>query len=245
MGADSGVGGLKSVATQNIGQRQPPGGDTGALDVDGVDGESVITLGLLDAVHQNSDVSQRSLSAELGIALGLTNAYLKRCVRKGLVKVRSAPANRYAYYLTPKGFTEKSQLTARYLSGSFSFYRRARGQCDDLIAQCADHGWRRIALYGVGDLAEIAILCAMRHPVQVMGVADDQAKIDLFLDLNVARSVKGFPRIDGALLTESRSPQKSYDLLSSQIAPDRILVPDLLHVTRPDVRIAQGSEAGS
>ncbi len=233
------------MATHNIGQRQSRGGDIRALDVEGVDGESAITLGLLDAVHQNSDVSQRSLSAELGIALGLTNAYLKRCVRKGLVKVRSAPANRYAYYLTPKGFTEKSQLTARYLSGSFSFYRRARGQCDELMAQCADLGWRRIALYGVGDLAEIAILCAMRHPVEVVGVADDQSDFDLFLDLSVGSSLADFPRIDGALLTESRRPQRSYEILSSQIAANRILVPDLLHVTRKDVPVAQGLGAGS
>jgi hypothetical protein len=156
-----------------------------------------------------------------------------------------APANRYAYYLTPKGFTEKSQLTARYLSGSFSFYRRARGQCDELMAQCADHGWQRIALYGVGDLAEIAILCAMRHPIEVIGVADDQFNSELFLDLSVCSSLEDIPRIDGVLLTESRRPQHSYEVLSSQIAPNRILIPDLLHVTRKDVRVVQALGAGS
>ena len=63
-------------------------------------------------VEENSQITQRSLASELGIALGLTNAYLKRCVRKGWVKINQAPANRYAYYLTPRGFAEKSRLTA-------------------------------------------------------------------------------------------------------------------------------------
>ena len=96
------------MVSQDISQDQKADIRSGPLESDEVDGESAITLGLLDAVHQNSSVSQRSLAAELGIALGLTNAYFKRCVRKGLVKVRSAPANRYAYYLTPKGFAEKA-----------------------------------------------------------------------------------------------------------------------------------------
>ncbi len=65
--------------------------------------ETAITLAVLNAVHENDKVTQRSLAQEVGVALGLTNAYLKRCVKKGLVKVKQAPANRYLYYLTPKG----------------------------------------------------------------------------------------------------------------------------------------------
>ena len=45
---------------------------------------------------------------------------------KGLVKMSQVPLNRYAYYLTPQGFAEKSRLTAEYLSVSFNFFRRAR-----------------------------------------------------------------------------------------------------------------------
>ena len=48
---------------------------------------SRIMLGLLDAVEQNRAQSQRLLASELGIALGLVNAYLKRCVMKGRLRV--------------------------------------------------------------------------------------------------------------------------------------------------------------
>jgi hypothetical protein len=73
-------------------------------------------LGLLESVERDGAQSQRKLASDLGIALGLVNAYLKRCVKKGLLKIGQAPARRYAYYLTPHGFAEKSRLYASYLT---------------------------------------------------------------------------------------------------------------------------------
>src|SRR6516162_6164706 len=100
-----------------------------------------IMLGLLDAVEQERVQSQRHLASELGIALGLVNAYLKRCIKKGLVKVRQAPARRYAYYLTPQGFAEKSRLTVEYLSYSFSFFRRAKADCMAALESARGRGY--------------------------------------------------------------------------------------------------------
>jgi DNA-binding MarR family transcriptional regulator len=101
-----------------------------------IDQEGEITLGLLQAVHENDSLTQRSAAQDLGIALGLANAYLKRCVKKGLIKVQQVPPNRYAYYLTPQGFAEKSRLTAEYLSYSFSVFRRARADWVCLFVFC-------------------------------------------------------------------------------------------------------------
>src|SRR5690242_16409328 len=122
---------------------------------------SRIMLGLLDAVEQDRVYSQRHLASELGIALGLVNAYLKRCVKKGLVKVRQAPARRYAYYLTAQGFAEKSRLTVEYLSVSFGFFRKAKSDCSDLFRAAKEADVANVLLVGQSDLAEIAALCAM------------------------------------------------------------------------------------
>src|SRR3984957_543273 len=124
-------------------------------------GEGRIVLDLLNSVEADGGRSQRHIAAELGIALGLVNAYLKRCVKKGLVKVGEAPARRYAYYLTPQGFTEKSRLTVNYLSTSFSFFRLAKGDCARAFEAAKISGFSRLVLAGRSDLAEIAILCAV------------------------------------------------------------------------------------
>ena len=125
-----------------------------------LDNESEITLGLLNAVHDNSAITQRSVARDLGIALGLANAYLKRCIRKGYIKVQQIPSNRYAYYLTPQGFAEKTRLTADYLTYSFTFFRRAREQCAAALEECERRSWRRVALAGASELSEILTLSA-------------------------------------------------------------------------------------
>ena len=154
-----------------------------------MDSESEITLGLLNAINENSALTQRSLARDLGIALGLANAYLKRCAKKGLVKVSQVPSNRYAYYLTPKGFSEKSRLTAEYFSQSFKFFRAARVQCSELFALCAERGWHDVMLVGASDLGEIATFCAREHGVRVTGIVDGGAATATFAGLTVSRDM--------------------------------------------------------
>lgn len=194
--------------------------------------EAKITLGLLNAVEANSAITQRTVASELGIALGLANAYLKRCVRKGLVKVKQVPANRYAYYLTPKGFAEKSRLTAEYLSISFNFFRSARQQCVEVFNECADQGWRRIALAGIGDLGEIATLCAAEAPVELVGFFDPEAESDCFAGLPIARRLEALQPFDVLMITDFRSPQATFDALVGVMPRERVVAPKLLRISR-------------
>lgn len=194
--------------------------------------ETEITLGLLTAIERNSAVSQRSVAKDLGIALGLTNAYLKRCVKKGLIKVTQVPANRYAYFLTPKGFAEKSRLTARYLIISMDFFRQARRQCDDVFKECRDRGWRRIALHGAGELADIAVLCAGQYGAALVGVIDSKYRGASVSGLRVAPSAADFAPLDAVIVTDCRDPQKTYNNLSREFPAERILTPRFLHISR-------------
>lgn len=199
------------------------------------DGETEITLGLLQAVDEDSAVTQRSVAGQLGIALGLANAYLKRCVKKGLIKVKQVPPNRYAYYLTPKGFTEKSRLTAEYLSFSFNFFRRARLECGELMERCRTRGWNRIALCGTSDLGEIAVLCAREHDLELAGfVATTTANggAQEFGGLKVAATLAELGQVDAVLLTDLKAPQATFDHLRASIPDERILTPRLLRIMR-------------
>jgi DNA-binding MarR family transcriptional regulator len=188
---------------------------------------------VLHAVHGEASLSQRGLAARLNIALGLTNAYLKRCVRMGLVKVRKIPPNRYAYYLTPKGFGEKSRLTAHYLFRSFDFYRRARNECDRLLGEAADAGQRRIAVVGAGELAEIALLCALQHDVEVVGIADERAGANRFRHVALVRDLGSLPAFDLILICDLKTPQGSYEKLAGQFGADRLRAPSLLKISSP------------
>lgn len=198
------------------------------------DGDAEITLGLLNAVQENSTATQRSMASDLGIALGLANAYLKRCARKGFIKISQVPPNRYAYYLTPKGFTEKSRLTSEYLSSSFTFFRRARGQCGDAFGYCAARRWKRIALAGCGELAEIATLCATEHETDLIGMIDPKARSKEFAGLTVCTNLKKLPKLDAVIVTDLRAPQAVFDKLLQVIPSDHVLTPPLLGITRQE-----------
>ena len=194
------------------------------------DPEEALTLEILDNVQRNEQLSQRHLSRELGVALGLANSYLKRCVRKGWVKVQQAPANRYLYYLTPTGFAEKSRLTAEYLSTSLGFYREAGNSCARVLDQCASNQWQRLLLCGVSDLAEIATLRAMEREFTIVGFYDPASERTSFLGKPVWRDLQAAEAHDARILTDISAPQQRMAEIASAAVAVPLLVPDVLRL---------------
>jgi DNA-binding MarR family transcriptional regulator len=199
--------------------------------------ETRILLGLLESVERGEIQSQRRLASELGIALGLVNAYLKRCMRKGFVKMRDAPARRYVYYLTPKGFTEKSRLTVQYLTLSLSLYRRAKSDFMAVLLAAREGGISRIALIGASDLAEIAAICALDVGIAIVGVIDSRTAASRFLGVQVAKS---FDEIDGladaVLVTDIGASPETIEATVERYGAECVLVPDLLSSSRAEQR---------
>lgn len=190
--------------------------------------EESVTLEILEAIDAKSDVTQRHLARRAGIALGLTNSYLKRCVGKGLVKIQQAPANRYLYYLTPKGFAEKSRLTAQYLSSSLEFYRKAADSCSQAFDLCERRNWHDILLCGVSELAEIASQRALEHDVRIVGVYDANSRLEKLLNRRVFKSLKECGSFDACLLTDLTDPSVAADELMKELDTDTIIVPYIL-----------------
>jgi DNA-binding MarR family transcriptional regulator len=209
-------------------------------------GDPEIVLGLLTSIERNSAITQRKLAGDLGIALGLANSYLRRCVRKGLIKIGQVPLNRYAYYLTPQGFAEKSRLTAEYLTVSFNFFRRARSDCAELLQECAARGWTRVALCGAGDLAEVAVLSAGESEIEVACVIDAAraggrcVSVPIVADLAAAQQQGAF---DGVILTDTQAPQRRFDELIASgpvfgLSAVAVVAPSLLGISRMPVAVS-------
>jgi hypothetical protein len=173
-------------------------------------------LQLMNKIERNPTITQRALASELGIALGLLNAYLKKCIIKGWIKAGNVSAKRLVYLLTPEGFVEKSRIVGDYLSKSFTLFRDAKRQCEAIFELCKEMGWTKIAIVGEGDLADIATLVA--H-----GIGMSVEKIGADRDL---------APYDAVLITDMDNPQNVYDDLSTKVDSSRLLVLDLLHISR-------------
>ena len=191
--------------------------------------DTEVMLGLLTAIERDNNVTQRSLARQTDSALGLTNAYVKRLIRKGFIKVQQVPLNRYSYYLTPKGFTEKARLTTEYLSLSLTFFRQARRECTELFEFCGRRGWRRVALAGSGDMAEIATLCHKEDAAAVAIVERGRAG-EVFAGLPVVDSVEGAGAIDAVLITDLAHPQATHAAMAAILPPERVLAPAALRI---------------
>ncbi len=190
-----------------------------------------IVLGLLESVERDGAQSQRKLASDLGIALGLVNAYLKRCVKKGLLKIGQAPPRRYAYYLTPHGFAEKSRLTVEYLSRSFSFFRRAREDCSSVLKIARARNWNRVVLIGLSDLAEIATICALEEGITIIAVMDTNTTSERFVGTPVVRSLDAVPGgCDAVVVTDLQATRESVQFVIGQFGAERVLVPALLGI---------------
>ena len=137
-------------------------------------------LEILTAVDEGGTLTQRALAERLGVALGLTNLYLKRLSRKGYLKIvefprKPATRKRLRYLLTAKGIAEKTRLTYEHMSYALRLYRRTRETLRATLAELTPAGAKRIALYGTGDAAELAYLTLREFGLEPVAVFAPEA----------------------------------------------------------------------
>ena len=130
-------------------------------------------LHILTELSENNSLTQRDLSSRLGIALGLVNSYIKNLISRGYVKVTSIPPRRYAYYLTPKGFAEKTRLTYHLLQNYTRVYREARVHLKKLFNELQASGIRKVVFAGADEVTEIAYLTLQETALELVGIVDD------------------------------------------------------------------------
>jgi len=140
--------------------------------------ERMRDLQFLEEIEQNPRVSQRELSNKFGIALGITNACIRRMARRGLIKLKGIPPRRIAYYLTPKGFAEKANLTLRFFSYNIHHYSEMKKMISRKLLEMQADGIKRVAFYGVSDEMEVAYITLQGLKMELVGILDDDSPPD-------------------------------------------------------------------
>src|SRR6266487_852053 len=151
-------------------QQQRPAVGITAPSREGIDVEDRRNLQALEAIAANAHITQRTLAGKLGIALGLTNIYLRRLVPKGHVKCVNVQSNRLRYLLTPTGIAEKTRLTYEFTEYSLQMYGQVRRHLRAVLEPAMQGNRRRIAVYGTGEAAELAYLSITELGLELVGV---------------------------------------------------------------------------
>jgi DNA-binding MarR family transcriptional regulator len=123
-----------------------------------MEGSDYRELRMLSEVHSTPGTTQRDLSRQIGIALGLTNVLLRNLVEKGYVRITQASWKRWMYALTPSGFSRKIQLTVAYVHRVLDHYQEVRQTLREELQTVHLNEESRVAIFGTGEFAELVYL---------------------------------------------------------------------------------------
>ena len=135
-------------------------------------------LNLLQELEKNPVISQRELSHKFGIALGVTNACLKRMARRGWIRIMSQNHHKIGYFLTPRGFTEKAKLTLHLISWTVQHYSTLKDLIGERLLEMQNKGIERIVFYGVSDEMEVAYITLQGINLKLVGIVEDDEKLN-------------------------------------------------------------------
>ena len=152
-------------------------------------------LVLLEQIENDPDVTQASMAAQLGVAVGTVNWHLKRLISKGYVKVKRARRRKLRYIITPEGIALRARLTVNYIEQSMYLYRLIRERSQEALAEVKRAGYNQVRIQGDGDLADICRLTCFEQGVTIV----DAGPVPL-LEL---RGLKVFLHLEGALAQDS------------------------------------------
>jgi len=131
---------------------------------------------ILDLIEKDAKITQREISKKVGIAVSMVNSYLDDYEKKGLVKRKKHSTKNVEYFVTKKGKERRKVLNIWYLKSSHEVYLSAKDNIIKFLNQIIGKGFKKILLYGAGEVAEI-MLHVMNDddqiPLEVIAVIDD------------------------------------------------------------------------
>jgi DNA-binding MarR family transcriptional regulator len=201
---------------------------------------SKIELDFITALEKNHQVSQNKLAQKIGIAVGLVNILMKRAVERGYIKMHQIPARRYAYYLTARGFSEKTKLVARYLDNSLHLYRKLRVEYQDIFCDLEAKGNNEIILVGDIDIAEIAIMASFNHGITIKSLLNNETNKSRIGSTPVYKKLDAEYK-GSVVICDSRTPQACFDKLAEQVDPQQIFYPKVFCIR--DINSPNGHES--
>jgi len=110
---------------------------------------------IIDEIGKDLNTTQRKISHQIGLSLGMTNIIMKRLIAKGYVKVKGLNRRNVQYILTPRGFAEKVKKTHRYLLRTIETLKTVKEKIQDTVLEYYEKGEKKFTILGKGELADI------------------------------------------------------------------------------------------
>jgi FlaA1/EpsC-like NDP-sugar epimerase len=139
---------------------------------------------ILDLIEKTRHITQRDMSTHVGISLAMINLFLNEYESSGLIKRHKHTSKTVEYVLTKKGIERRKLLNIWYLKSSLDVYISAKNNMITFLQAIIEKGYKKILLYGAGEVAEIMIRVMNDDkslPLEVLAVIDDNKTLDQFV----------------------------------------------------------------
>ncbi len=133
-------------------------------------------LAILEKLENNGHLTQRDLSKEVGIALGLVNHLLKKMVKKGWIKIKNIDAKKIKYLITPEGAVEKSSLLYKRVESTIHFYLDAKRVIKEKVEHLKGDGVKSVSIYGINHISEVLFIVLKELGLELVCIVDDNMK---------------------------------------------------------------------
>ena len=131
-------------------------------------------LEIFEKLENNGHLTQRDLSKEVGIALGLVNHLLKKMVKKGWIKIKNIDAKKIRYLITPEGAREKSSLLYKRVESTIHFYLEAKRVIKDKVMHLKGEGVESVSIYGINHIAEVLFIVLKELGLELTTVVEEK-----------------------------------------------------------------------
>ncbi len=128
---------------------------------------------LIQKISQDPKVSQQSLADTAGIAVSMTNNYLKELEQEKLI-VKTGPNPRLMqYHLTDAGRAYYKDLVLTYAKETIELYKEAKISLSGLFGKLEQDGVQKVVFYCAGEAAEVAIHSLQNSSIRLAAIIDD------------------------------------------------------------------------
>lgn len=179
---------------------------------------------LINIIGGELGASQREISRQMNLSLGMTNMLIHRLLTKGHIRIKQLNKKKVEYLLTPKGFAEKMQKSVKYTLKTLNSIGLVKKNIEGLLARLHGTGVRKFSILGASDLAgliemvlaeEFAGQYEICHIEGIQDVPDDGVILICREGVAVPNGVRAVQVIDELAKDEA--------FLTQSLVEDRIL----------------------
>jgi len=138
--------------------------------------KSTRVLAILEALTQDSSLSQFELGKRLNLSGAMVNQYLKQLQESGLVEFLPVNGKSYRYTLTDEGRQSRREMFSDYSSETVRLYTTIKDFVLDKLNPLKEEGKTRLALFGASETCEVVLSALRDSDFQVMVLLDNDSK---------------------------------------------------------------------